>query len=55
MKAIEFIVLIAVIVLATWIFGLWGFLIGIVVAVLVATGKLKTGLEDKPKKERSNK
>jgi predicted PurR-regulated permease PerM len=50
MKAIEFIVLLAVIILATWIFGTWGFIGGIVVVILVATGKLKTGLEDKKKK-----
>jgi len=56
MKATELIILIAVIVLATFIFGVWGFIVGIVVAILVATGKLKTGLEKKehPKKEGKN-
>lgn len=37
----------AVIIGATWIFGLWGLVFGIVIAVLVATGKIKTGLEPK--------
>lgn len=49
MKAVELIILLAVIVLATMIFGVWGLICGIVVVILVATGKIKTGLEDKPK------
>lgn len=49
MKALELLILLAVVIGATYIFGLWGFVGGIIVVILVATGKIKTGLE-KPNK-----
>lgn len=50
MNWIAFLILIAVIILLTVIFGIWGFVIGMVIAILVATGKIKTGFEKKDTK-----
>ena len=57
MKAVELIILLAVIILAYYIFGFFGLIGGVVVSILVATGKIKTGLEGKPdnKKESGGK